>query len=357
MTGRELAALHDELGQRFPPEDVADVACTALALTVGATEGAVSTIGRLRDEEAAKAFLRDPAKPKKEVAELLALAGVLQPPDRDASEREIQQVVAMARANRARLEIGSRRAIEFFDLDELAEMATVLLGVNKGEDAIREVRVADVGGDDYEVHAFDAAGYHVLDLSCSMAAPGVLEIESLQASHGRNCESLTMAFGGPSVPGRGNAAAVAAGLSEVIVKGSAAGLHAIQTIPGSPQVQRLYEKMGFTTPGDSRPWRRKLVAWSAQKLPVVSGVMNVTDMLLRSLKRPTHDELVMTLDLTNEDAVRQALVAFGLTRAAVKDVPKGVADRIAASGAEVKPPSVERYRREFPEGPGVRVLT
>ena len=71
-----------------------------------------------------------------------------------------------------------------------------------------------------------------------MAEPGVLYVNELQASHGRNCDELLMALGGAEVVGRGNAALISSGLEAVIVEGAKAGLHTLATRPGSAGAAR-----------------------------------------------------------------------------------------------------------------------
>lgn len=380
MSGPQMDQLYDDIHENMPTSN-RETAEAALALGLGALEGVVVASGRFTREQIDKATPKDlpqfvertgigrstfrvltygartAESAPKEAGKFLAIAGLASPADPEATEAQIDQVVTMARANAARIEIRNKHAIAAPDLDEIAKMGTALLGLNSGPDQIKEVRVIAHEDDahTFELHAFDAAGYHVFDIEVYMAEPGVMHIDTLQASHGRNCEKLLMAFGGSSVPGRGNAAAIAAGLEALVVEGAKAGLHKIRTTPGSPQVMRLYEKMGFTSPGDDRPWRRKLVAWTAEKLPVVSGLFTAASLLAESFKQDGRSQH-MVLDLEHDDAVRQALVGFRLARAAFSDVPKNVAQRMEALGQTPTPPSQATYAEEFPEGPNVRVL-
>lgn len=379
-TGPELDVLYEELGETYPfvslraPKESADA---VLSAAVGSAEGAGHAIKEFVDAQlersepkpgskiplgrAATYSVRKASVLNQEGGQFLALAGVAKPPDPEATDRLIEQVTTIAKANHARIELKSKHAIPFPKLADFAVMGSALLGVNKGKDRVDEVRVVAWGGKhrDVEVHAFDKAGFHVLELGVQMESPGVLYIQHLQSSHGRNCDELTMAFGGGSVPGRGNAGLIAAGLEALIVEGAKAGLYAIATTPGSPQVQRLYEKMGFTAPGHEGPWRRRLLTWVGEKIPVVSGLLNAGTLYRQATKAAQgEDSETMILDLRDEGAVRQALVGFQLARSRFQDVPKNVAKKMADLGQAPDRPNVAQYRKQLPEGANnTRVLT
>ncbi|MCC6810797.1 MAG: hypothetical protein IT381_25435 [Deltaproteobacteria bacterium] len=386
ISGEELDELHERIAEKFPNgSNIPGTLDTVASASVGVGEGVAIALKQFVETELAK--MRGGADKgfkagqetshslaqklaqkqsyvgghavnlQKEVGKFAALVGAVSPPDPKATDKLIEQVVTMAKANKARLELGSSHAIEFPKLKDFAEMGQGLLGVNGGKDKIEEVRVALWGGKarQAQIHAWDSAGFHVLNTVLDMHAPGEVWVEELQASHGRNCTELFMAQGGEKVPGRGNAGLVAAGLEAVIVKGVQAGVHAIVTRPGSPQVQRLYEKMGFTTPGETKPWRKRVLEWAVEKLPVVPGLMNAATMLKQGLlEAQGKDMSTMRLDLTNPEAVRQALVGFRLARATIKDVPKDIGDKMKAMGQKPdKPDTTERARLE---GNNVRVI-
>jgi hypothetical protein len=383
ISGAELDELHAGIAEHFPDVkggDIKGVIDTILSASLGAGEGVAlsmknfiisekeklrgtapkgfkpgqETSASIAQKLAGKAsYLGDAASgTQKEIGKFAALAGLVKPQDPKATDKLIDQVVTMAKANKARIELGSAHAINFPKLKDFAKMGQALLGLNKGKDQIGEVRVGIWGGKkpQAQLHAWDKAGFHVMNTVLDFYAPGEIWVEELQASHGRNATQLFMAQGGEKQPGRGNAAAVAAGLESVIVNGVQAGLHAIVTRPGSPQVQRLYEKMGFTTPGDTRPWKKKLIEWAAEKLPVVPGILNAVTMLRQGFgEAEGKDMSTMKLDLTNPEAVRQALVSFRLTRSAASDVPKGVAEKMVAMGQQADTPDTE-VRERLSEG-------
>jgi hypothetical protein len=384
ISGQELDDLHERLAEHFPFVDRKDLSGsidTIVSATVGVGEGAAIALrdfivkekekasGGMKagSETSASIARRLAAKPgylgshakdlQKEVGKYAAIVGAVSPPDPKATDKLIDQVTTMAKANKTRLELKSAHAIEFPKLKDFAEMGKSLLGTNGGKDKIDEVRVGLWGGKQRQaqIHAWDEAGFHVLNTVLNMHAPGEIYVEELQASHGRNCTELFMAQGGESVPGRGNAALVAAGLEAVIVKGAAAGVHAIVTRPGSPQVQRLYEKMGFTSPGETKPWRKRMIEWALEKLPVARGMLNATTMLRQGFgEAEGKDMSTMRLDLTNPDAVRQALVGFRLARSTIKDVPKNIAEKMQAQGQ--KPDKPDTKERKRLDGNNVRVI-
>jgi hypothetical protein len=376
-SGPELDRLYERLGDQYPfvsldrPTESADAVASAV---VGTAEGAASAVKGFveaqrervprRGSSIGRAAVYGTRKAEslgKESGQLLALAGIGKPPDPEATRSLIEEVTVLAKANEARVRLESAHAIPFPKIGDFAAMAAPLIGLNRGADRIEEIRIAAWGGKrrDVEIHAFDAAGYHVLELGVHMKSPGVLYIDELQASHGRSCDRLFMAFGGASTPGRGNAGLIAAGLESLIVEGAKAGLYAITTKPGSPQVQRLYEKMGFTSPGDSGPWKRRLTLWAAEKVPVASGLLGLAALSRQALAAKNgEDGETMLLDLRNPEAVKQALVAFQLARARFTDVPKDVAKKMEALGLKPERPTIERFRKQIPDGcTNTRVVT
>jgi hypothetical protein len=384
ISGPELDQLYIQLGESRPwirSDDFQKSAEAVVSATVGAVEGAGRSLARFAEAQSTKAqppgtvragLLRSSTKAsyvvasadlaRKESGRFLALAGALRPTDPAATRKLVDQVTTLAKANRERIVLESAHAIPFPKLADFAQIGQALLGHNTGPDEVSEVRIRSSSGKDRRavaIHAFDRAGFHVMAVSASMRAPGDLYVEELQASHGRNCEDLLMALGGGKQPGRGNGALISAGLEALIVEGAKAGLHTISTRPGSPQVQRLYEKMGFTSPGDDRPWKRRLAAWLTEKLPVASGVLNLYTLYRQSaLEQRGVDAETMVLDLTNRAAVAQALVGFRLARTTIHDVPKGVAEEMKALGLPAERPRIKQYRREIPgDSSHTRVVT
>ncbi len=320
-----------------------------LSGTVGAIEGVGHRAWsyRLPDEGVATKV----GRAQRRAGSYLAIAGALSPPDPAELDRTIDAVVAQAKANRFRLEAGEP-ILDFPKLDHFAEMGRALLGLNRGNDTIDEVRLRKAKSE-IEVHAFDRRGHHVVEAHLSKHSPGVLYIDSLRATHGRNCDDLALDFGGLEVPGRGNALAVAAGLEALILECAKHGVHTIATSPGSPMVASLYQKMGFTAPGSDEPFARRRVEWLLEEFPILAeGVQAV------NLIRKEHAEnWVQKLDLTNPEAVRQALAGFRLSRAAIRDVPKDVAGRMVKLGLERPKPNHEEWVKELAETKNnVRVL-
>lgn len=274
---------------------------------------------------------------QKSTSSYLAIAGISSPPNADALAQEVDGVVAKAIANREALAADpTTRA--FPTVDEVAELASGIVGLNRGDDTIQQVRVAmktDGGKEAFSVHAFDRRGYHVMWAQCHDAGSGIMAVQSLRASHGRNCDDFKLAPGKHGVPGRGNAAVTATALESVILKAVQCGVHTIRTSPGSPAVARLYSKMGFRFGDDTGGYNRHPVAWALESIPLIRRmddakrvVHKVTDM-----DRDAPDAAFsMVLDLTDAAAVRQALVAFQLSRGAVDDVPKCVAERMTSMG-------------------------
>lgn len=374
------------LTQDDPARSAANVVSAAVGVVEGAAQAAAQAVTDGRDAlqptpqearkyrsqtlaTAAHAAKRVPGELKgtqRSVGRWLALAGVVQPPNRAEVRQIINDVVLLAQGNKLRHDVNSAHVARAPKLDDIAAMGQSLLGLNSGDDQIVEVRAVEFPsrrGKAFELHAFDRAGFHVLHCEVFMLEPGKLYVDDLRATHGRNAEDLMLSIGAERMPGRGNALAVAAGLEAVIVTGARAGIHQIVTRPGSPQVQRLYEKMGFTSPGSADPFKRRLVEWAVDRLPVVSGVIDAAKFATKSIRtmelidRGEEADMRMVLDLTNAAAVEQALVGFRLGRAAIRDVPKGVADEVVRSGRAEPRPLAKAWARQYPEGaPNVRVL-
>lgn len=384
IVGREpiKAEALDDIWERLDGEypcvrrdDLPKTAEAVAAAAIGLAEGAAQAVSNFVDEQTKAALPKTAKKEKaglfrggtafavgtsrmvaKESNKLLALAGLARPPDAAKVKKLVQQITTLAQANKAAIELNSTHTLPFPSLDDFSRMGQAVLGLNSGKDKISEVRIVRWAGADYretEIHAFDRRGFHVFNINLSMDEPGVLRVNALQASHGRNCEDLYQSFGGAHEPGRGNTALIAAGLEALIVEGAKSGMHAIVTYPGSPNVQRLYEKMGFTSPGQSGPWSRKTFAWTTEKMPVVSGIH---DLLILRRQLDMGSEATMTLDLTNPRAVQQALIGFQLTRALVKDVPKDVASKMKKAGLALLPPSINEYEGLAENSHQTRVL-
>lgn len=274
----------------------------------------------------------------------LAIAGITSP-DNDDLDTLIDGVVAKAIANRDAIDAGTAKQT-FPNLDDIEKMASKLIGINKGDDEILQVRCAmntvDGRDKDFQVHAFDKRGYHVLWAQCRNAGDGALAVASLRASHGRNCDSFELAPGKMKVPGRGNAGLTAEALEAVIKQAVDSGVKEIRTSPGSPAVARLYAKMGFKFMDQKDGYSRQPVQWALETIPLYRRlddarrvVNKVTDMDTNAHE----SKFEMVLDLTDRAAVRQALVAFQLSRSAIEDVPKGVREKIQAMGQELVEPA------------------
>jgi hypothetical protein len=373
MTVGELDARYEDMSTALPATigDLQSSATVAGAVKLGATEGIAARfftkVERLGPKQAPPSLLARYQRLENKASSYLALAGLMTPIDAEALEGTIDLVVAQAKANKHRLGLGQSVA-DFPKLDDFASMAEALLGINQGRDQVVEVRVVDWSpkakkNKAIELHAFDKAGFHVLEAELSKAAPGVLYVDCLKASHGRNCDEIAMDFGGRGMPGRGNAALVGAGLEAVMVHAVRHGVYAIRTRPGSPMVASLYMKMGFTEPGSDTPFSRRRIEWLLEQLPILSEGIAALNLIREQLNvhrqaqggaDPHTDQ---TLDLTNPEAVRQALVAFRLSRAAVTGVPRGVAAKLVAMGKRPPRPGLKRYAREIPESASnVRVI-
>jgi len=282
---------------------------------------------------------------QKSTSSYLAIAGISSPPNADELQTQIDGVVAKAEANKEAIAADpTLRA--FPTLDEVTKLAKGLVGLNKGDDSIQQVRTTmeSFEGRDrkFNVHAFDRRGYHVMWAKCLDGGKGVLAIESLRASHGRNCDSFKLAPGKRGVPGRGNAAVTAAALEAVVLEAVNSGVHTLRTSPGSPAVSRLYAKMGFKFANDSDSYHRHPVEWALETIPLVRRWDDAKRVVhkIDDMNSDTPDTAFsMVLDLTDPAAVRQALVAFQLSRGAVDDVPKNVADRMSAMGETPSEPA------------------
>jgi hypothetical protein len=297
----------------------------------------------------------------------LALAGVVSPPNAQELEQTIELVVARARANKTRLSNGEK-LLDFPKLDHFATASGALLGLNTGDDRIEEVRVIDHTPRGrkrrrIEIHAFDHRGFHVLDANLSRLDAGVLYVDALRATHGRNCEDLELDFGGHGVPGRGNALAVAAGLESLITEAVKNGVHTLATSPGSPAVASLYMKMGFTEPGSEQPFSKRRLEWLLEQFPLLSEGVQAANLIRKQqhveeqLERGEEPNWIQKLDLTNPEAVHQALAGFRLSRAAITDVPKDVAAKLEAAGEKEPEPRHTVWKRKLPESKSnVRVL-
>jgi hypothetical protein len=294
----------------------------------------------------------------KKATSYLAITGIAAPPNEADVQALVAKVVARAKQNKA--------APGFPSTQDLAKIASVTLGLNSGPDKIGEVWAEDVAATKqqkahFALHAFDQRGFHVMWGQVHKQADGVLYIDGLRASHGRNCDDLPLDMGEGSVPGRGNGAITAAGLEAMITSGVEHGLHAIATSPGSPAVARLYEKMGFTAPGSKEPFHKKPIAWALENVPVVSDAIDTVNIARKGLAAQeqmaagaTEPQYDMLLDLTNPEAVRQALVAFKLSRSAAKDVPKNVSDRLLAAGQPAPQPLAAQYHAQFQQSAAVK---
>lgn len=297
----------------------------------------------------------------------LAIAGLVPPPDRRSLEETIDLVVAQAKANRHRLEVG-QEILDFPRLDAFAAMAESLFGHGSGADRVEEVRVVDwipkgKKRRDVAIHAFDRRGFHVLEAAFSKVGPGLLYIDCLRASHGRNCEDLGLDFGGGKVPGRGNAALVGAGLEALLIHAVRHGVHTIATSPGSPMVASLYMKMGFTAPGSEAPFTRHRLEWLLEQFPVLREAIAGLNLVRKErnvqaqLEAGQAPSYLQKLELDNPEAVRQALSAFRLSRASVTDVPKDVAARLVQAGHPAPKPNHAEWKKELPgDASNIRVL-
>jgi hypothetical protein len=140
-----------------------------------------------------------------------------------------------------------------------------------------------------------------------------LIVDHLKASHGRNVDDFSW-FNGARVAGRGNARVVSEALQAVVELAVESGFDKLQCFPATDEVARLYAKMGFV---------------------MVDG-------------GPTRGQANMTLDLTDPNAVRLALIVFTASRANIVDVPKDVAEKIAAErGNHTAPLRHTRYAAAF----------
>lgn len=299
----------------------------------------------------------------------LALTGVLRPSGAEAREAMVGRIVKDAAFTTACIE-REMKVKTFPSLEDFETIARGLLGINSGADEVVEIRIhrrqeRSLAGSQtkLDLHAFDRAGYHVLwaELASCPELPGALFIEQLIATHGRNAEDLELDFGGAGVPGRGNNALVARALEAVLVHGSGHGLWVLGTIAASPMVQRLYMKMGFAPPGTPGPFRKQWFGWALEQMPLGPELSDAMILGAGLLRRQTHrgDDFVpeiMSLDMTRPEAVRQALVAFALSRAGMHDVPKNVAARLAARGETPSPPSAKAWRKDLLVGQNVRVV-
>lgn len=226
-------------------------------------------------------------------------------PDTTALSQHADMLVARAQASAL-----ARRSGAFshaaFSTAAFAHVAERVLGLNSGPDEISEAHLlADAVG--VRLEAYDRVGFHVLS-GLLIARPHALYISELKAAHGRNIEELGgFGAGHAHLPGRGNARAVSEALTALMESAVAAGFTSLACTPGSPEVARLYAKMGFVD---------------------------------------IQHESEMVLDLTDAQAVKHLLFVFTASRAGISDVPKNVAARIRASGRAALPPNrtLERLR-------------
>jgi hypothetical protein len=135
------------------------------------------------------------------------------------------------------------------------------------------------------------------------------------------------------------------------------------TSPGSPMVARLYEHMGFTEPGSKSPFHRKPLTWLLEQIPVVTEFVDAVTLVKKErnvqeqIERGEDPNYLMALDLTNPVAVRQALVAFSLSRRGLSDVPKDVAEKMAAAGMKAPKPNRAQWAKDLSEDfSNVRVI-
>lgn len=376
LTVPELDRAATEIGPTIPASigEVVPWKHLTGALKLGATEGVAGralaagerVVGRAGVERTAS-LTQKLERSARRVGSYLAIAGITPPPDPQALERTIELVVAQAKANRHRLEVGLP-ILDFPRLDAFAAMAEGLVGQGQGPDRIAEVRVVDwvpkgKKRRDVAIHAFDRRGFHVLEAAFSKVAPGTLYIDCLRASHGRNCEDLGLDFGGAKVPGRGNPALVGAGLEALLVHAVRHGVHTIATSPGSPMVAMLYLKMGFTAPGSPVPFARRRLEWLLEQLPVVKEAIAGLHLVRKErnvqaqLEAGEAPSYLQRLELDNPEAVRQALSAFQLSRASAPPVPRDVAAQIVAEGGAAPQPNPRAWEKELPEdASNVRVL-
>lgn len=266
----------------------------------------------------------------KKAKAFLTMAGLTHNADTAQVKRDVAEVAQRAAGSKEAIAQGVAEKT-FLDMETCKNIASSILGLNQGPDQVVEARIKadnrDQLGNDtmFSLYAFDRADFQILNGLIYKPQDGVLHIEALRASHGRNCEDFKLGLGKPKEPGRGNSAIIAAGLESIILEGSKCGIHRITTKPGSFKVAELYQKMGFRVEGHTE-----------------------------KVDKPQAAEL-MYLDLTNTDRLKDALLGFSLSRSMITDVPKDVTARMLADGQEAPQPSYQQVKRRTRRAQVVRL--
>ena len=101
--------------------------------------------------------------------------------------------------------------------------------------------------------------------------------------------------------------------------------------------------MGFHLDGVDGQFESRPVAWAAEKLPLAEDIDSARRIYTK-LSDSDDPPLDMVLDLTDPKAVRQALVAFQLSRSSVSDVPKNISERMVAAGEDAPTPNYDTWQ-------------
>lgn len=192
--------------------------------------------------------------------------------------------------------------------EQFAGLAKRLLGVNTGADQICELIVHALppgGMSEIEMRAFDTAGFNVVFGQVKTSGRSV-HISFLKASHGRDVGDLEYTGAAQKMAGRGNARAVAEALQGAVDCALDNGFDSLTCHAGTVDVCELYMKMGFKrVDGSTTPAPQKL----------------------------------LKLDLADPEVVQQMMFVFAASRMGISDVPKNVAEKMAARGEPAPVPT------------------